>query len=104
MLAVERARRADTNPGEILALRARLGDRFGDHRLYHAGDAIDDGVCTLFGASRLGAHRQLAAPVLGHCAGDDVRAAKVDTDDVALSFSGRHMRARKRERTLNSSA
>ena len=43
------------------------------------------------GVRRLGAHRDLAASVLRHRAGDDVRAAKVDAEDVALSFSRRHV-------------
>ena len=52
-------------------------------------DPIDDGVGAAIGERRDRSHRDLAAAVLRHRAGDDVRAAEVDADDVTAP-STRH--------------
>ena len=90
-LAVERAGRADADADHVLAPRAGVRHGLRDHGVDHADDAVDDGVRALVGACGFRAQRQHVTAVFRQRAGDDVRAAKVDTDEVfaALGIGNR---------------
>jgi hypothetical protein len=67
-----------------------LLDRFGHCLLDHGHHAIDDCLGPPLRMRGLGAHADLAAPVNGHRAADDVGAAEVDADDEFLALGACH--------------
>ena len=62
-----------------------MSDRLGNHRVDHAHDAVDHRVRPLIGARRLRAKCDHVAAILGQRAGDDVRAAKVNANEILAS-------------------
>src|SRR4029079_816970 len=83
-LAIERSRRPDADPEEIGSLGAGFLHCLGNDLLDHPCNTIDDRFRASLGECRRRVHGDLAAAVDGHRAGDDVGAAEVHSDYVAL--------------------
>src|SRR5207253_869779 len=87
---LERAGRTDANANEVGSVGVGLCYRVENHTLDQTDNASRHGFRALLRRGWDRAHAVMLRTIFRHRAGNDVRSAQIDADDVAMSFLAGH--------------